>query len=88
MRVSGGTYPITEGWRNSMDIDKLVWAVEDYKREVKSNNLALSTNLPIEQRNQYEGLNKEAKRKLESVVNEYVDERVRAVLKELGISPA
>ena len=70
-----------------MNIDKLVWALESYKDAVGQNNRHLRGSLTVEDRNHLEGLNKVEQRKLESIFNECVDKRVRAVLKELGVHP-
>lgn len=71
-----------------MNIDKLIWAIEDYKTDVRGNNTLLSSGLTAENRAQLQHRNQEAARKLESIFNECVDERVRAVLKDMGIQPS
>ena len=69
-----------------MNIDRLIWAIEEYKNKVRPINSLKNQPQTPQQRAQTDQYLKECEREVETVFNECVDERVRSILKELGLT--
>ncbi len=70
-----------------MDIDRIIEVVARYRRDYPDYQISIKRARDYNEKLMHESQLKTAQREVESVLNEYIDERVRTVIRELGLTP-